>query len=424
MIEMSRKIPWLPAFPEDWPCEKLKYHLKRTSIRGKTDAEVLSLYRDHGVVIKSSRDDNHNRTSEDKSKYLYVKKGDLVINKMKAWQGSVGVSNHEGIVSPAYYVYEFTSNRLNSEYLHVLLRTFYWQEFARLSAGIRTGQWDLSAYDFENVLIPVPPIEIQQKIANKINESNTKIHCVLHKYELELKKLYQFREALITRAVTKGLDPNVPMKETEFQWIGKIPSHWKVAKVGALYKLSNGLSKGSEFFGSGYPFVRYGDVYNNIFIPNKPEGLVNSSEKDRASCSVRRGDVFFTRTSETIEELGFSSVALEDIENATFAGFLIRARPVLNVLSPEFSGYYFRAKSNRFFFIRETNLVTRASLSQPLLNKLPVLIPPEPEQEAIYKYCRSVDERVESLTEKISKQIHLMNEYKSALISKMIEGAV
>lgn len=101
---------WLGDVPCHWQVDKLKYHLIRNEPRNPGEQVVLSLYRELGVIPKDSRDDNHNVTSEDTSRYKYVRPGDFVINKMKAWQGSVAVSDYEGIVSPAYYIYNFTDD--------------------------------------------------------------------------------------------------------------------------------------------------------------------------------------------------------------------------------------------------------------------------------------------------------------------------
>ena len=141
-VEMKDSgIEWIGAIPSQWKVEKIKFHLYRNDIKNPGDMEVLSLYREYGVVPKDSRDDNYNVTSLDVTKYKYVKPGNLVINKMKAWQGSLAVSEYEGIVSPAYYVYYFSDSSLVKKYFHYLVRACYKDEFRRLSGGIREGQW-------------------------------------------------------------------------------------------------------------------------------------------------------------------------------------------------------------------------------------------------------------------------------------------
>ena len=163
-------LPWIGEIPKHWIVDRVKYHLKVNECKGFPDAIVLSLYRDFGVIPKDSRDDNHNVTSEDTSKYKHVEAGDFVINKMKAWQGSVGVSDYEGIVSPAYYVYKFTSEAFYRKYFHYLLRDkSYTPEYRRLSGGIREGQWDLSREGFINLPVILPPLSEQEAIANYLD---------------------------------------------------------------------------------------------------------------------------------------------------------------------------------------------------------------------------------------------------------------
>lgn len=154
---------YLSIVPVDWPVRKLKRHLRREEPKNPGDVPVLSLYRDLGIVLKDSRDDNHNVTSENTSNYKYVQVGDFVVNKMKAWQGSVAVSDYEGIVSPAYYVYHFTDKSFNRRYFHYLLRGAYKEEFMSLSGGIRTGQWDLPSNVLYNCTSSRPSIESETK---------------------------------------------------------------------------------------------------------------------------------------------------------------------------------------------------------------------------------------------------------------------
>ena len=149
---------------------------------------------------------------------------------------------------------------------------------------------------------------------------------------------------------------------------------------------------------------------------------METTTSERVNYSVKRGDVFFTRTSETVEEIGLSSTCLKDIPDGTFAGFLIRARPLTTLVTPEFAGFYFRSQCHRPFFIKEMNLVTRASLSQGLLSNLPVLIPPLEEQNQIYQYLLESCQNVDSISANLRKTIEELDEYRSSLISAAVTG--
>lgn len=194
---------WMPTVPAHWLVEKIKYHLHLKTQKNMSDRQVLSLYRDYGIVPKDSRDDNHNVTSEDTSSYRFVRVGDFVVNKMKAWQGSVAVSQYEGIVSPAYFVYEFIDESFDKKYFHYLLRNkSYTIEFMRLSGGIRVGQWDLPAEAFENTLVLIPPIEEQQQIADYLDKKCKEIEGVIADKQSQIETLESYKKSLIYEYVT------------------------------------------------------------------------------------------------------------------------------------------------------------------------------------------------------------------------------
>jgi type I restriction enzyme S subunit len=229
---------------------------------------------------------------------------------------------------------------------------------------------------------------------------------------------------LISHVVTKGLNPNVEMKDSGVEWIGKIPEHWNVTKLRYLGKCQNGINIDGDAFGSGYPFISYGDVYKNKALPSKVKGLVQSTAKDREVYSVESGDVLFTRTSETIDEIGFTSVCHNDMDNAVFAGFLIRFRPKENAINPLYSEYYFQNEKLRSFFVKEMNLVTRASLSQELLKRMPVTIPPVEEQKEIAEYISNKDKLISTLANEAKNSIDLLKEHRTALISAAVTGKI
>lgn len=195
-------IPWIGEIPKNWRVDKLKFHLMRYEPRNPGNKPVLSLYRDFGVIPKDTRDDNHNVTSEDTSNYKYVRPGNLVINKMKAWQGSVAVSDYEGIVSPAYFVYKFTDNSYHKRYFHYLLRGCYKDEFMRLSSGIRVGQWDLPSAELDNIQVIIPPISEQCCIAKFLDARCTEIEDTITMKKAQLTTLADYKNSLIFEYVT------------------------------------------------------------------------------------------------------------------------------------------------------------------------------------------------------------------------------
>lgn len=183
-------------------------------------------------------------------------------------------------------------------------------------------------------------------------------------------------------------------------------NEWKKVKLGELYEVHNGLSKGRQFFGSGYPFLTFSNVFNNWFLPEELESFVQSSEKERQTCSIKKGDVFITRTSETMDELGMSSVALKDYPNATYNGFTKRLRPLTDEVIPEYIGYYLRSPKFRGKFMAFSTMTTRASLANDDLLSMEVDIP----EKAIQQRIATILSRYDSLIENYQKQIKLLEE--------------
>lgn len=179
-------------------------------------------------------------------------------------------------------------------------------------------------------------------------------------------------------------------------------TNWKTFKLIELYNISSGLSKSADEFGFGFPFLSFSTVFKNYFIPEELDQLVNTSIKEQNTCSIKKGDVFLTRTSEVIEELGMSCVALKDYPNATFNGFTKRLRPKNNqVVDPLFIGYYLRNVQFRAEISAYSTLTTRASLNNGIIEKLKVSIPPLPIQQKISSILSSYDELIENNKQRI-----------------------
>lgn len=279
--------------------------------------------------------------------------------------------------------------------------------------------------DVKNLEIKIPSNLEEQRIISKfLSKKDKKINDLIISKNKLIDLLEQQRQSIITEGVTKGLNSNVKMKNSGVEWIGDIPEHWDLSKVGYLGRLQNGISKSSDEFGFGSPFISYGDVYKNEVLPKVASGLVNATEKDKKLYSVEYGDVFFTRTSETIDEIGIASTCFETINEATFAGFLIRFRPITNRLSPRFARFYFRSALGKRYFVKEMNLVTRASLSQGLLRNFTVLLPSLEEQEEIASYLKKKTLAIEESITLIKNQIEKLKEYRQSLIYEAVTGKI
>ncbi len=196
-------VAWIGEVPAHWEITAITNITDTVSKKNHPNEELLSVYRDYGVIIKSSRDDNHNKAGADLSSYKLVEPGYLVINKMKAWQGSLGVSEFRGIVSPAYITCKTDQRIVNRSYLHHLLRCRnYINEYNRLSFGVRVDQWDMRYDDFKYVPVLLPPISEQTSIAAYLDTKTVQIDRIVSTISTQIDKLKELRKTLINDVVT------------------------------------------------------------------------------------------------------------------------------------------------------------------------------------------------------------------------------
>lgn len=317
----------------------------------------------------------------------------------------------------------------DNKYLAYLFKTDEWRKQLREKL-VEVKLYSITQKALKSTSVILPPKPTQQRIASYLDKKCSKIEETIQNQQQVIEKLKAYKQSLITEAVTgkmkivngKACGEYESYKESGVEYLGKIPLDWNIKRLRYIGKCQNGISKGGEFFGSGYPFVSYGDVYNNLVLPETVSGLIESTHEEQENYSVKAGDIFFTRTSETIEEVGFTSVCLKTIKDATFAGFVIRVRPFTDELIPDYSKYYFSSDAHRRFFVKEMNLVTRASLSQDLLKRLPVLIPSKEKQKEIADYLDKKCTAIDTAIEQKQKLIEKLTEYKKSLIYECVTG--
>ena len=204
-------VEWLGEIPTSWDKISFGQLFKRIKTMGTGKEELLSVYREYGVIPKSSRSDNHNVASEDLSKYQIVRKNDLVINKMKSWQGSLAISEYDGIVSPAYFVFESkVKYKNNLKFLHYIMRSSSYKGFySSISKGIRLGQWDLDQKSHKTMPILVPLINEQDRIVSFIEAELPKIDAIINEAKKSIELLKEKRQTLISDVVTGKIDVSV-----------------------------------------------------------------------------------------------------------------------------------------------------------------------------------------------------------------------
>lgn len=413
-------IEWIGEIPREWEVSSLK-HLGQFINGYAFKPEQWGFIGKRIIRIQdlTGSNDNPNYYDGDIDIKYHINNGDILVS----WAATLDTfiwNKGEGLLNQHIFKAIHNEKRISYKFFYWLLKETMENMNNDNKHGIVMQHVTLDV--FNNFKVPLPNKYEQQQIAVFLDTQCAHIDFVIEKTRAAIEEYKKLKQAVITQAVTKGIRPNREMKDSGTGYIGQIPVKWEVVKLRYLGICQNGISKGGEYFGSGFPFVSYSDVYKNMELPLQVDKLVESTEEEQDRYSVIEGDIFFTRTSETIEEIGFTSVCKQTIEKATFAGFLIRVRPVTQKLLIGFSKYYFRSEIHRQYFVKEMNLVTRASLGQELLKNLPVLVPSITEQSEIVAYLDEKTAAIDSLIQKKEQLITELEDYKKSLIYEYVTG--
>lgn len=413
-------IDWIGTIPQDWQLSKIgSLYTQRNEKVSDKDYQPLSVTM-QGILPQlataAKTDDGDNRK--------LVRAGDFAINSRSDRRGSCGISPLDGSVSLINIILTPRTAMHPGYYNWLFHTTLFADEFYKWGHGIVADLWTTRWQEMKSITVPVPEYAEQERIAAFLDAECAEIDAVLEKTRASIEEYKKLKQAVITQAVTKGIRGDRPMKDSGIKWIGDIPESWEVSSVRYIGQLQNGISKGGEFFGKGFPFVSYGDVYKNYELPYSVSGLIDTTEDERATYSVEYGDIFFTRTSETIEEVGFSCVCKRSIPNATFAGFIIRLRPFCadEKILTDYAKYYFRGEHIRAYLVKEMNLVTRASLGQTLLKGMSVIVPPKSVQKEIAEYLDDKCADIDALVAKKQQYLTEIENYKKSLIYEYVTG--
>ena len=418
-------IKWIGSLPSTWSITTVnKIFYRRKEVNDVENPTVLSLARD-GVKIRDIST-NEGQLAESYDNYHKVYKDDLMINPMDLVSGAnCSLSEVEGVISPAY-INLAKKKTIYPKFYDYFFKYQYWVKamFIHGKGVSFNNRWTLNWETMSGYKLPLPSYDEQKKIANYLNSKCEAINNIIKDNNKEIELIKEYKNTLMSKVVKIGIGNHKSFKKTNYDWIGDIPSEWDVYKLRFLGSFRSGLSnKKPEDFGFGYPFLTYKDVYNNFSFNKNISELVNSNEQDWNSANIKKGDVFFTGSSETIEELGFSSVCTEDIDKGTFNGFCIRFRPNNRVdMNPEYYKYFFRSNVIREFLTRNDNSVTRTNLSQGTLKNVLVLVPPINEQKEIANYLDNKFKQLNDVIDYRKKIIEKLEEYKRSLIYECVTG--
>lgn len=415
-------VPWLGEVPEHWEVLPNRAIFSEVKERDHPDEELLSVTITKGVIrqqsllVDSSKKDGSN---QDKSAYKLVRPGDITYNKMRAWQGAVGVSDYKGIVSPAYVV-QRPREGVHSRYFHYLLRTpAFANEAERWSYGITSDMWSLRPEHFKMIYGCLPPFPEQTAIVNYLDYMDRRIRRYIRAKQKLIKLLEEQKQAIIHRAVTRGLDPNVRLKPSGVEWLGDVPEHWEVAALRLRYSQCLGKMLDSKRILGVHllPYLRNIDVqWDRISISDLPIMDIAPDEYERYT--VKAGDLLVCEGG----KIGRCAIWNGELQICGFQKALHRLRPLsLDRDLPRFLLYVFLVASIAGAF-DDGQESTIAHLTGDKLRAHRFPFPAKAEQVAIASYLDDATDDINRTIAAAQQEIEFLREYRTRLIADVVTG--
>lgn len=409
-------VEWLGEVPEHWEVSKAKWLWKEIDDRSKEgDEELLSISQYTGVT-PTTRDSR----SESLEGYRRCKPNDLAMNIMLAWQGGLGISNYDGIVSPAYSIFRLVSND-NPHYLGYLYRTkLYLDEFGRNSTGIVPSRWRLYPDKFGHIQTLLPPKPEQDRIVAFLDEKTAQIDELIAKKERQIQLLEEQKAISINQAVTRGLNPGVKLKDSGIEWIGEIPEHWESKPIKALLSaIDYGTSLSSHEDGR-IPVLSMANIQDGDVTPAAAGGI----DSIDSWLFLQRHDILFTRTNGNPNLVGKVGILLKELDMpTTFASYLVRFR-AKRVCNPIW--LHKILWSNKFWeYARSLALINlQTNLNATKYVNLRIPVPALSEQNRIAEFCEELTQKTKGTCSLISSEIESLKTLRSTLIAHAVTGKI
>lgn len=419
---------WYGDLPAGWRERRVKHVFREvTDLSTDGDETLLSVSEYFGVKPRADVIEEGDFLSRAESfvGYKRVKVNDLAMNIMLAWKTGLGFSAHDGIISPAYSVFRLTEPGYNPWYFDYLLRSRQAvDEFHRWSYGIMDSRLRLYPTVFLGLRLPVPPVHIQGAIAAYLDSETARIDALIDRKQRFIDLLLEKRTALITHAVTKGLDPNAEMVDSGIEWIGSVPAHWGVGRLKDLASFVTSGSRGwAQYYADDGPmFLRITNLPRGGSVDLLMEDLRYvdvPAGAEGARTQVQEGDILISITA----EMGAVAVVPCGLGEAYVSQHVALTRPKRSVDS-RWLAYVMASNVGCQHYENRLYGGTKIQLSLDDVRETPIPIPPIAEGMAIKEHLDRETSQLGVLVEKTRQSIDLLREYRTALISAAVTGQI
>ncbi|AKJ39877.1 restriction endonuclease subunit S [Methanosarcina barkeri] len=423
-------IPWLGDVPEHWEVKRNKLFLREINERSEDGSEeLLTVSQYTGVTARRERISEENGLLTNAASlvgYKRVKPGDLVMNIMLAWNGSLGVSPIAGIASPAYCVYRATEE-IESRFLHYLFRTpLFTGVFKAVSTGVVDSRLRLYPEVFFRLISILPPKEEQFVIVRYLDHFDRRIRHYIHAKTKLIKLLEEQKQAIIHQAVTRGLDPNVKLKPSGVEWLGNVPEHWEVIR---LKQVTTPIEQGWSPQCDAQPatddewgVLKVGCV-NRDFFDGSQNKKLPSSLTPASSLEIQDGDILVSRAN-TRELLGLAALAESPRQKLILCDKLFRFHALPEHVDSRFLIFAIRDKTSRAQIESSTNGASDSmqNIGQGVIRNLLLSLPPLDEQKLIVTILANQTEELVVAINRTQQEISLLREYRTRLIADVVTG--
>ncbi len=416
-------IEWLGEIPAHWEVKRLKYvaPVRVTKLESKReDAIYVGLEHIESWTGRLLLEDQPDAVDSDVTEF---KDGDVLFGKLRPYLAKVARPGFDGVCSGELLPIRPLGRSMQSYLMYALLNAEYIHWISSRAYGTKMPRVSPEQLATSSVSLPPPPE--QRAIAEFLDRQTARIDGLVAKMERLVELLGEKRTALITRAVTKGLDPTVPMKDSGVEWLGEIPAHWEVKRLKylAAVQLSN-VDKKSVEGEEPVELCNYTDVYYNEMITRDMDFMHASATKEQIQrFSLRAGDVLITKDSESWDDIAVPAVVCDDMPDVLCGYHLAQIRPGHGCVGG-FLARAFAAVGPRDQFRLSANGITRFGLGSDAIRTALFPVPPVPEQRAIAEFLDRQTAKIDALVAKVREAIERLKEYRTALISAAVTGKI